>query len=104
MYDKIYKVLEVREYNSILKGSFHKDYGGSGGSMAMPQRRIVVAICEDEETRERKRFEFCNGHEEIFLGEKRYFGYSGEYELLISGDRFTIKETRTYDRVDIIKN
>lgn len=98
----MYKVLEIREYQSTSKGSFHNSYGGTGGSIGLNQRRIVVAICENEETHERERFEFYKGYEDKVLRETCYFGYSGDYDLLIAGDRFEIKETSKYKQVRII--
>ena len=99
----MYKVLEVREYNNTSKGSFHNSYGGSGGSVDVVQRHIIAVICENEETNKRERFEFYKGYEDKVLRETCYFGYTGDYDLLIVGDRFEIKETRTYKQVVITK-
>ena len=99
----MYKVLDIREFKSVNGGQFNSNYGSNSGNFATQQVNIVVAICENEETHEIERFEFYKGYESEFLGETCYYGYSGEFDLLIVGDRFEIKKTSTFKNVAIIK-
>ena len=64
---------------------------------------FVVVICENEANNKRERFVFYRGYQRECLGDTYYYGYSGDFDLLIAGDRFEIKETSTYRQVNIIK-
>lgn len=74
----MFKVLEIREifknYNDFGKGTLNK------------YRNVVIVICENADTKERKRFDFYSG-----------CGMGGSYNLLTSGDFFEIKESTTYN-------
>lgn len=98
----MYKVLDVREYDSIRECSLSS--GGYGSHpIHMDKTHYVVAICENTTHGKRVRFDFYPGHKDTFLGEDRYYGYAGEYELIAPGDIIDIKETSTYKEVWRVK-
>ena len=98
----MYKVLDVREYDSIRECSLSS--GGYGSHpIHMDKTHYVVAICENTTHGKRVRFDFYPGHKDTFLGEDRYYGYAGEYELIVPGDIIDIKETSTYKEVWRVK-
>lgn len=98
----MYKVLDVREYDSIRECSLSS--GGYGSHpIHMDKTHYVVAICENTTHGKRVRFDFYPGHKDEFLGEDRYYGYAGEYELIVPGDIIEIKKTSTYKEVWRVK-
>lgn len=98
----MYRVLDVREYDSIRECSLSS--GGYGSHpIHMDKTHYVVAICENTTHGKRVRFDFYPGHKDEFLGEDRYYGYAGEYELIVPGDIIDIKETSTYKEVWRVK-
>ena len=64
----MYKVLDVREYQSIGSGSYRTEYGGVGGKLSVETTHITTVICQDLITNERKRFDFYYGYKDDFLG------------------------------------
>ena len=96
----MYKVLDVREIVSVYGGSTSSGYCGGPGSFSVESKEYTAVIAEDEE-RKRKRFEFYKGYPEKFLGEMRYYGYTGDYKLLVPGDYFEIEKTSTYPNVKL---
>lgn len=99
----MYKVLSVREYDSIRE--CHLSNSGYGQHpIYLDKTHYVVAICESTKTSKRVRFDFYPGHKDTFLGEDRYYGYAGEYELIVPGDIIEIKESSTYKEVWRIKD
>lgn len=94
----MYKVLDVREIVTISGGSTRNGYYGGPGSFTPDSTKYTVVIAEDEEHK-RKRFEFRAGYTSEFLGKTCYYGYSGDYNLLVPGDYFEIEETSTYSNV-----
>ena len=98
----MYKVLDVREYQGIDKGSFSTSLNSNHGTMSVSQTHYVVVICQDTETAQRKRFIFYDGYENEFLGKTHYYGYQGCFSLLVPGDTFEIEETSTFDRVKLL--
>lgn len=95
----MYKVLDVREYKSIGSGNYRAGYGEGGGRLSVETTHITAVIYQDLSTNERKRFDFYYGYKDTFLGETKYYGYRGDYDLLVPGDLFEIKETSTYDTI-----
>lgn len=97
----MYKVLEVREYDEISRGH----YGGNSGcgSFDVEKLHIFAVVCVNEDTGERERFAFYKGHEGKGLYGKAFYGYAGDYSLLIAGDRFKIEDTLTYPRISIFE-
>ena len=98
----MYKVLDVREKDSITGGSYRQNYGSSTGTIENHSKSYVVVICLNEDTGKRERISFSSAREEKFLGSTHYMGYTGDYDLLIPGDRFEIKKTSKYEHVNII--
>ena len=98
----MFEVLDVREYETISNGSYRNGYGGGGGNVNLSATHYTVAICTDTETNKRVRFVFYEGHEDKFLGETRYYGYIGDFNLIVPGDLIEVKETSTYKTVEII--
>ena len=96
----MYKVLEVREYDEISKGSI--DNRTCGGSLNLEKKHIIIAICINEETGKRSRITFEPGYSYWILGEIHYGGYAGDYDLLVAGDRFEIEKASAYPIVRII--
>jgi hypothetical protein len=100
-----YKVLDVREliianHGSVSSGS----YSGGTGSVNLEVLRRTVVIAEDKNTH-RKRFEFYEGYpDRNYHGETVYYGYRGDYDLLVPGDEFVVEETSTYPTVNITKH
>ena len=97
----MYKVLDVREYKGIAEGEYRQNYGTVGGNINVRTTHCIVVICIDE-TGERVRFEFYPGYKDTFLGKTHYYGYVGDYCLIVPGDIIDIKETSTYKKVEII--
>ena len=98
----MYKVLDVREIFTVHGGSTTNAIYGGSGSYSVDSTQYVVVIAEDE-AHKRKRFEFRDGYTSKFLGETRYYGYSGDYNLLVPGDYFEVEKTSTYPNVKMIK-
>ena len=96
----MYKVLDVREIVIISGGSTSKGVYGGSDSFGVESTEYVVVIAEDK-NKHRKRFEFKAGYKSQFLGETCYYGYTGDYNLLVPGDYFEIEETSTYPRVKL---
>ena len=96
----MYKVLDVREIVIISGGSTSNGVYGGSGSFGVNSTEYVVVIAEDD-NHQRKRFEFKAGYKSQFLGETCYYGYTGDYNLLVLGDYFEIEETSTYPRVKL---
>ncbi len=94
-----YKVLDVREYDSIDEASWRKGFGDSG-YVRFDKKHIVAVIAEDSKGN-RERFEFYKGTEFNALGDSHYIGYSGLYGMLVPGDTFTLTDTDTYTKVTI---
>ncbi len=101
----MYKVLDVREVIEIGPGSVsnHPSYCGSN-SMSIKSTRKIVVIAEDEEYKERKRFHFYDSYEDTFLGQTCYYGYKGDFDLLVPGDKFEVEETYTWPTVLIVED
>lgn len=99
----MYKVLAVREIVTVGSGSTSNGVYGGSGSFTVESKIYQVVIAEDE-NHNRKRFEFYPGYRSEFLGDYIYYGYQGDYKLLIIGDMFEIEEaTNTWPRVKLIK-
>ena len=98
----MYKVLDVREYQSINKGRLSTSLNSNTGTLLVDQTDCVVVICQDTETTKRHRFTFHEGYEDDFFGKTRYCGYKGDFALLVQGDSFVIKETSTYKYVELL--
>ena len=101
----VYEALDVREYKVIGKTEYSKSYGCSGsGGVYVPQHLRVIVIARDDHSKKRVRFEFLEAYKYEFLDKTHYCGYTGDWNLIIPGDYFTIEETNTFDNVRIISN
>lgn len=98
----MYKVLDVREIILVSNGSVSNGVYGGNSSFSVQSTRRTIVIAEDN-NHHRKRFEFYDGYKEEFLGDMHYCGYKGDYELLVPGDKFEVKETLTWPNVNLIK-
>ena len=99
----IYKVLDVRELMYLSSGRVcNGTYSGGNSSMSVENSREFIVIAEDEKCK-RRRFHFYDGHEEKFLGEMCYYGYKGDFDILVPGDKFELVETSTYKEVQLIE-
>lgn len=101
----MFKVLDIREhkYNIARSCGTGSSYS-STVSVQSETHHEFVAICKELETGIRKRFVFSKGYKSKgYSGEYYYYGYQGDYDLLIVGDIFEIKSTSTYDEVIISK-
>ena len=97
----MYKVLDVREIVTFWGGSVHNGVYGGSGSVDVNSRQYIVVIAEDEDHK-RKRFEFCASYKKEFIGEDCYYGYRGEYDILVPGDKFIIEKTSTWPKVNLV--
>jgi hypothetical protein len=99
----MYKALDVREVIEISSGSVsnYPSYYGSN-SMSINTSRKIVVIAEDE-NKKRKRFHFYDSYKDTFLGKPSYYGYEGDFDLLVPGDNFEVEETSTWPNVRLIK-
>ena len=95
----MYKVLDVREYDDIDKGTNYHS-----GTIQIQKTHYLVAICEDTKTNKRVRFEFYSGKARAVLGNTYYDGYIGDYNLIAPGDIIMIEETTTFKKVVIVPN
>lgn len=97
----MYKALDVRDVVRFNSGSFTQDSYSGRGNLSINEKPIIVVIAETEQ-KERVRFEFFPGYEGQFLGSTQYYGYRGDFDVLIPGDTFVIEDTSTWQRVTII--
>lgn len=98
-----YRALDVRECRVLENVEYRKPYGAGGtGSVCVPHQLRVIVIAQKDNDKARVRFEFVQAYEYQFLGETRYTGYIGDWNLIVPGDYFTIQETDTYDKVTIL--
>ena len=101
----MYKVLDVREHKYAVARSCGT---GSNYSSSVSVTNYIhhefVVICVELETSTRKRFVFYDGHktEDKFLG-IHYYGYKGDFNLLVVGDLFEVEQyEKDYDRVILL--
>lgn len=94
----MFKVLDVREFSRVFGGSVSQGMYGGSGSVKFNETTITVVIAEDE-NRERVRFEFYPKYKNSFLDSTMYYGYTGDFNELVPGDKFIIEDTSTWQRV-----
>lgn len=99
----IYKALDIREIIRVLSGSSTKNAYSASNSVSLDSKEYVVCIAKDLETGNRVRFEFKRPYTDSFMGQTYYYGYTGDYKLLIPGDTFELEETSTYTHLRILK-
>lgn len=98
----IYRALDVREHVLVGDLEWRNGVSGLGGRVYGTATDYYVVICENTSTHKRERFEFRKGYESEFLNETHYYGYSGDYMLIVPGDCFIIQKTDTYEEVRIL--
>lgn len=100
MTETIYKVIDIRECQTISKATYWVPYGRTG-QVDLEQQHLIVAICISIADGTRKRFEFSPKQ---FVGNRTlpYVGYSGDYDLLVPGDLFVVKSTPKWPEVCIV--
>ena len=99
----MYKVLDIREIITIYGGSTSNGVYGGSGSFNVKSKQYIIVIAENVQEHKRKRFEFCEAYKSEFLGETCYYGYTGEFNILIPGDYFEIEETSSWPKVKLLK-
>ena len=101
----MYKVLDVREHKyAIARSCGTGSNYSSSVSITNDTEHEFVVICVELETNTRKRFIFYDGHktEDKFWG-THYYGYKGDFNLLVVGDLFEVeKYEKDYDRVILL--
>lgn len=100
MEETYYKVLDVREHTAIGNGLLISG-GINRGTIHMPQSQHVVVIALNTTTNERVRLEFFEPFKMTFNNKVQYHGHMGDYNVLIPGDYFCIKETDQWPQVKL---
>ena len=101
----MFKVLEVREIKYAVSRSCSTGSSYSSSvSITNDTHHEFIVICKEMETDKRKRFSFTKGYTSKGYDKctTYYYGYQGDYNLLIVGDIFTIEKTNTFDKVVIV--
>ena len=100
----MYKVLDVREVVKPNGCTGISDSYSSSIKSNIYSISYVIVICEETESKERYRFEFYEGREsKDFMGKTRYYGYRGDFRLLVNGDLFEVEvKNNDYDRVKLL--
>ncbi len=98
----MYKALDVREVSKCYTGRVNNEIYGHGGQLTINETTYIVVIAENLATRDRKRFSFYPPRKEEFLGEMCYYGYTGDYDVLVPGDFFEVEDTNTWTHVRLI--
>jgi hypothetical protein len=95
-----FKALDVRECIDIT--SLRGIDSGYGTRICIDKREYIVVIAERVWNNERCRFELYSGYQDTFLNKNKYYGYQGQWNMIVPGDVFEIEETNTYDKVTIL--
>lgn len=106
MTEVIYKVLDIRECQIISKATYFVPYGRTG-QVDLQFQTVVTAVCLNLTDDTRKRFEFYpksfkDSYSSVLSDSAVYLGYTGDYDLLVPGDLFTIKSTTKWPEVCIV--
>ena len=80
-----YKVLDVREKEST--------YSYTDRTNTYTSTHTVFVIIGEDTRGRRKRFHMYDSYKSLFLDEWHYYGYEGDFDLLVKGDWFEIEET-----------
>ena len=95
-----FKALDVRECIDIT--SLRGTACGYSTSISIDKREHIVVIAERVGNNERYRLELYSGYQDTFLNKNNYYGYQGQWNMIVPGDVFEIEETSTYDKVTIL--
>lgn len=89
-----YKVLDVRERESTYTYTeYHTSYKAI--------HTVFTVIAEDNEGK-RRRFNMYGKYKSKDFGEWCYYGYEGDFDLLVKGDWFEIEETAAWPVVKVL--
>ena len=88
-----YKVLDVREKESR--------YSYTDNTNTYTLTHTVFVIIAENTLGTRKRFTMYDGYKSLFLNDWSYYGYEGDFNLLVKGDWFEIRETSTWPVVTV---
>ena len=89
-----YKVLDVREKEETYS---YTDYNNT-----YTETHTVYVIIAEDGLGKRKRFTMYDGYNSLFLNECSYYGYEGDFDLLVKGDWFEIEKTSTWPIVKVL--
>ena len=81
---KAYKVLDVREKEAT--------YSYTDDTNTYTSTHTVFVIIAEDVNGKRKRFCMYDGYTSLFLYDWHYYGYKGDFDLLVKGDWFEIEE------------
>ena len=91
---KSYKVLDVRERESTYSYTeYHQNYTA---------KHIVFTIIAEDKDGNRRRFCMCDNYKSKDFGEWCYYGYEGDFDLIVKGDWIEIEQTDTWPKVTIL--
>ena len=93
----MFKVLDVREIEKI------EEIDTSYGIASIKTQMTYVVIAENHSSHDRIRFEFYDGYNENVLNKIRYYGYKGDFDILIKGDYFEIEEPNEYEPYEYVR-
>ena len=79
-----YKVLDVREKE--------ENYTYTDRTNTYTVTHTVFVIIAEDVNGRRKRFHMYDSYKSLFLGKWSYYGYEGDFDLLVKGDWFEIKK------------
>lgn len=95
-----FKALDVRNFIDIT--SLRSNESGYSTRITMKKSEYIIVIAERVGNNERCRLELYEGYQDRFLGNNKYYGYQGQWNMIVPGDVFEVEETNTYDRVTIL--
>lgn len=90
-----YKVLDIREKESR--------YSYTDRTNTYTATHTVFVIIAEDTDGKRKRFTMYDGYKSLFLNEWSYYGYEGDFDLLVKGDWFEIEQTSTWPVVTVFE-
>lgn len=88
-----YKVLDVREKEST--------YSYTNRTNTYTATHTVFVVIAEDKGGNRTRFCMYDGYKSLFLNNWSYYGYEGDFDLLVKGDWFEIEPTSTWPVVKI---
>ena len=91
-----YKVLDVREKEST--------YNYTDRTNTYANTHTVYVIIAEDKDGKRKRFHMYDAYKSLFLNEWLYYGYEGDFDLIVKGDWIEIEkiENALWPKVTIL--
>lgn len=83
-----YKVLDVREKEET--------YSYTDRTNTYTATHTVFVIIAEDTTGRRKRFHMYETYKSLFMNDWTYYGYEGDFDLLVKGDWFEIEKTENW--------